>query len=247
MFQNDHSNQYDPSAASSHQTNSAISRLSTAKVYAFFLAFIIFSSWFQLVAQLQTAISLILLAIIGFCVSQLTDRKRPEVSPKKRLLEGPEPDPNSIQLEPMNLLKSFEDDAADSPARKCPAEKPLVSPSASSASTGYNSDTRSANLTRLSPNSANMIELVSQPTALHLVMDQFSARSQPDTPLSACTPCDTPLKPARQERQWICAAELDCEPHYSSPFAGPNPAGSDCIPSASETGATCDRGRRLAG
>lgn len=81
MFQND----YDPtSAASSHQTNSALSvhvvRLSYGRLYALFLAFVIFSSWFQLVAQTQTAISLLLLAIIGFLLGKATDDTDDEAS-----------------------------------------------------------------------------------------------------------------------------------------------------------------------
>lgn len=89
MFQND----YDPtaSAASSQQTNSALSvhvvRPSRGRLYALFLVFVIFSSWFQLVAQTQTAISLLLLAIIGFLLGRATDtdtnpRQLPIPNPK---------------------------------------------------------------------------------------------------------------------------------------------------------------------
>jgi len=78
MFQND----YDPSAASSQQTNSAISvhmvRLTRGRFYALFVASIILTSWLQAVAQVQTAISLLLLAIIGLFLGKVTDSAQGE-------------------------------------------------------------------------------------------------------------------------------------------------------------------------
>lgn len=67
MFQQDDSN---PLASSpQHQTNSAISahliRLSRGRAYALLAGLFIFATWFQLVVQLQTLISLSLVAVIG--------------------------------------------------------------------------------------------------------------------------------------------------------------------------------------
>lgn len=82
MFQNDNNyqtNDLSSSSASSQITNSANSnvhviRLTKSKTYAAFLLFIIFTTWFQLIAQVQTGISLVLLAIIGFFLGKLTDQ-----------------------------------------------------------------------------------------------------------------------------------------------------------------------------
>lgn len=77
MFQNDY---VDPTASSQQTTNSAaisvhIARLSRGRVYAFLVTALIFISWFQLVAQAQTLISIFLLAIIGFFIGKVTDQQ----------------------------------------------------------------------------------------------------------------------------------------------------------------------------
>lgn len=91
MFQNDFIDTWQQ-AASSQQTNSAISahviRLSRGRVYALFLGYLIFASWFQLIAQTQTAISLFLLAVIGLFLDRLTDRSADENNGRKSEHEG---------------------------------------------------------------------------------------------------------------------------------------------------------------
>lgn len=71
MFQQDESNAL---AASSQQTNSALSahviRLSRGRAYAALVGLFIVATWFQLIAQLQTLVSLFLLAIIGLLLGQ---------------------------------------------------------------------------------------------------------------------------------------------------------------------------------
>lgn len=357
MFQND----YDPtSAVSAQQTNSALSvhvvRISRTRIYAFFLAFLIFSSWFQLVAQTQTAISLVLLAIIGFLLGRATDEcGSPDTHEASRKhLEADQVDPSKANgsggggaskqqrrrqarnakrnaastcssprsadssatdscepkscddstntmdplikransaldmLKTLNSASSEEEEEEeemeeilqvnDAPSGETGAlivrsnksikkatikserlskqpmkiEKALTSPSAlsstssSTGSTGYNSDTRSTNLTRSSPTplrvvssplagrtgsllencdqEEEMIELVRQPTALRLVMDEFSARSS-----SSCSQPDRcagveQVTSGRQPSGLRTTGSLsgganadEEEPHYSSP------------------------------
>lgn len=313
MFQND----YDPtSAASAQQSNSALSvhvlRLSRGHLYALFMAFVIFSAWFHLVAQTQTAISLLLLAVIGFLLGKATDtpqeageqlarrklaanehlqldyatsgkRRRRRRSPSARrpparvqdlaAESAPSSSPQSADssttsanstcttdpliklannaLSILKSLSSDDEDADEEDGNKSISDtnKPrgeqqqqqqqaLASPSAQSSSsstgsTGYNSDTRSTNLTRstsptplrvvssplndrpieeLDELEGQMIELVSQPSALRLVMDEFSARSTPTRPdqvdLSRC---------AKNAKQSTCPHLSEEEGHYSAP------------------------------
>lgn len=191
-----------------------MSRLSRGRIYALFIGYLIFSSWFQLVAHTQTAISLFLLAVIGFFLDRLTDQasrkpahgalpaRRGSADTQRHPVEG---DSSSRTLDPLisrahsaiELLQALtsssssglngeeeeeeeeEDDDDDTDferarqpagdARRRPTArrkkqlagirqvgsgapvgqlKPLTSPSGSassgSASTGYNSDSRSA-------------------------------------------------------------------------------------------------------
>uniref|UniRef100_A0A6G1S6W5 Ig-like domain-containing protein n=1 Tax=Aceria tosichella TaxID=561515 RepID=A0A6G1S6W5_9ACAR len=76
MFQQDDSSA--ALAASSHQTSSAaisahVIRLSRGRAYAFLVGLFILATWFQLIAQLQTLISLALLAVIGLLLGQRGD------------------------------------------------------------------------------------------------------------------------------------------------------------------------------
>lgn len=74
MFQNDYVDQ----PASSQQTNSASSlqlvSSSQFRAYATLVAAFILYEWFQIVATAHTAISILLLAIIGLFLGKLTDR-----------------------------------------------------------------------------------------------------------------------------------------------------------------------------
>lgn len=81
MFQNDDQQHLSPansgrlsahSSASSRHSN--VIRVTPNRLLALSLAFLICHSWLQLVLQLQTAISLFLLAIIGCFIGKLTER-----------------------------------------------------------------------------------------------------------------------------------------------------------------------------
>lgn len=119
MFQNDF---IDPSqqAASSQQTNSAISvhvsRLSRGRIYALFVGYLIFSSWFQLVAHTQTAISLFLLAVIGFFLDRVTNE-----ASRKSTSAGDNPLPGSGS--DVRERRPFEDEGGDPASR---ALDPLI-------------------------------------------------------------------------------------------------------------------------
>lgn len=111
MFQNDY---VDPTA-SSQQTNSAISvhitKLSQGRVYAFIMAALIFASWFQLVAQVQTFISIILLAIIGFFLGKVTDHKTIRNQPIYELQDELKKVKKEKEIENLNSIKSIKSTA----------------------------------------------------------------------------------------------------------------------------------------
>lgn len=90
MFQNDNNYQQDfsqsssSSAATSSTTNSALSvqpiKLSNSRLLALSIVFLIVQSWFNLVTQVQTGISLFLVAVIGWFLAKLTDQDRQELN-----------------------------------------------------------------------------------------------------------------------------------------------------------------------
>ena len=83
MFQNDDQspNLFAQSASSQQQSNSAISmhlnRFERGQIFGLFWSFVIFSTWFNLVAQVQTGISLFLLAVIGYFLGLVTGQESP--------------------------------------------------------------------------------------------------------------------------------------------------------------------------
>lgn len=282
MFQNDNVN-YEASSSQQQQqqTNSALSvhvvRLSRGRVHALFWAFIIFSTWFQLVAQVQTAISLFLIAVIGFLLGRATNA---ETAPATSYATSYEDGPTKQPLDPLvkrahsalNLLKSFSDDDDDDNhssigcrqrklAQKERNEKSPTSPSASSTnsssvSTGYNSDTtRSTNLMVVSRgistnpdfaeltgcdsklDQSGMIELVSEPTAMRIAMDELTGYPQRPVPLASLSvqTSRAPLKPPRHQYVDGEAENDDEEPHYSSPTS------TTCSASLVSESRACDR------
>ena len=76
MFQNDEDQQRQllaaAQAASSRQSSSA--RADRGQMYAIFAASLVLSTWFNLIAQAQTGVSLCLLAIIGFLLARVSDQ-----------------------------------------------------------------------------------------------------------------------------------------------------------------------------
>lgn len=288
MFQND----FEPANAESQQSNSAlslhVSRLSRARIYALFAAFLVFAGWFQLLAQFQTLVSLFLLAVIGFFLGKVTDqqsdvdhlksdhakhlrwahledkcselakRNQPHDNRKAPSSAGPSSELASEQngkvpldshlvsaQSALELLRRLSTSATDSQsdeeanadsakskstnrwrlqlAPKQPLNSPSGQSNSSSNSTGYNSDTRSADPTspaqlaksrptKIEVENCTMIELVREPTALSLLMDQFA----PDNRTSS-------------------------ECLYSQPSVAVSQQQLANSPSCSSTSATCDR------